>query len=251
MKKRSWKPIVSMVMCLMLVVSCCIVPASAASCVVLDGARVRVNGAEIMVNRLSDGTGEFSGELIVDAFKLDYPNVMNSITVHGPSGDTFKPGPLNAFPISASSHDYVLDYRIELSDGSHSEDITVRYDTRYDTLEVLDPADRRITVDGVEIKLQNIIPSHDGTSANFLATLQEDSAYRNLYMDIYYGPNGNLTESMFRPGNSVSFGVFCSRQGDNVFTFQIRFVESMGGREHGRITVNYDLDANDFVHPSP
>ena len=141
MKKKFWRSLLSMAMCLALVVGTCIVPASAATKIVSDTSQVTVNGAVISMNTFSTNGTDYMGELIVDTTNFPYPVSLSYIVVHGPDDDCPKPGPLNAFPIVASTSNGLLDYRIELTNrdsSGYSINFCVRYNILTDVLTLVE-----------------------------------------------------------------------------------------------------------------
>lgn len=254
MKKRFSRSLVSLILCIVVVVGICVVPASASAREVSDTARVWVDGTEIMVNAFTSGPGSFSGELIVVGYDPNYE--YSGTKVYGPAvgndGETFKPGTYNAFPISAPSSDYMLELRIEflLSGGGVGKSITVSYDISNDTLTVLEPTSRTIIVDQVKICMEDF-GYYDGS---FYSKIFVDASNSSSYTNTYYikaefSPNLDSVGGTSYPGGAFAVLAPSGRVGDvENITFRVTLYDQSYNNLL-EIIVKYDVTRNDFIHP--
>lgn len=253
MKKRFSRSLISMVLCLAMVVGICVVPASASAREVPD-ANTWVDGTSISVRTFSDGIGSFSGELVVGGYDPNYE--YSGTKVYGPavgnSGETFKPGTYNAFPISAPSSDYILELRIEFLDSNWGvgKSITVSYDISKDTLTVLQPTSRTIIVDQVEISLKDFGYSDGMFSGEMLVSASSNPAYENTYyIRVEFSPDLNSIGGTSRPGGPVAALALFGRVGDVAnIAFRITLYDQ-NNSNLSEIIVRYDVTRNDFIHP--
>ncbi|WP_050698875.1 hypothetical protein [Anaeromassilibacillus senegalensis] len=251
MKKRFSRSLISMVLCLAMVMGICVVPASASAREVLD-ANTWVDGTSISVRTFSDGIGSFSGELVVGGYDPNYE--YSGMKVYGPavgnSGETFKPGTYNAFPLYAPSSDYILELRIEflISGGYVGKSITVSYDISKNTLTVLQPTSRTIIVDGVEIAFTHFDYYNESFYGEMYVDATKNPAYEPRNIVVEFSPNLDSTGGMPRPGPLASFSLN-GRVGDVTnITFRVTLYD-YDSQNAIQIYTTYDVTRNDFIHP--
>ncbi|WP_195983743.1 hypothetical protein [Clostridium sp. D33t1_170424_F3] len=252
MKKRFSRSLVSMVLCFAMVVGICFVPASASARIVSDSARVWVNGTEIMVNNRDNGPGTFSRELVVIGYDPDAQ--YSGTKVYGPgvgSGETYKPGTYNAFPMNIPTTDQPMDLRIDFLDSNWEtkQSITVRYDVTNDALTVLEPTSRTITVDQVNISFYNFSYYDEIFYGEMLVDATNNPAYEPYYIVAEFSPNLDSVGSMLRPGGPVATFSLSGRVG-NVTNITYRITLYDHNYQNAiQVYATYDVTRNDFIHP--
>lgn len=253
MKKKFSRSLASMVLCFAMVVGICIVPASALARDSSNSAKVWVNGTEIWISNLSNDPNVFSGELVVVGFDPD--NKYYGTKVYGPSvggnGESFRPGTYyTAFLLDAPSSDDILELRIEflLSDESVGQSITVSYDIRNDTLTVLKPTSRKITVDQVEISFIDFSYYDNVFCGEMYVNASNNPTYDPYYIQVNFSPDLGSVGGMLKPGGSFATFALSGTVGDVTYiTYKITLY-SQDYQNLLEIFVKYDVTRNDFIY---